>query len=72
MKPALPANRVSRNTKVEPKCDHRAGMMIVSTKGEVIRINCGWFKAHPRQKARENSAQKHLDTHHYGGNTIWL
>lgn len=72
MKPTLPAGKVSRNTKIAPKCDGRMGMLIVSSMEGGTQINCGWFKIHPRRKVREDSAQHHLDKHHYGGQAIWL
>lgn len=71
-KPSLPANRVSRNAKIEPKCDGRTGMLIVSNRDGATEINCGWFKVHSRRKAREDSAQRHIDKKHNGGNALWL
>jgi hypothetical protein len=71
-KPALPANRVSRNAKQAPKCDGRTGMLIVSTEGSSTRINCGWFKTHARRKVREDAAENHIEKNHHGGNAIWL
>jgi hypothetical protein len=71
-KPPLPANRVSRNIKQGSKCDGRTGVLIVSTEGAVIRINCGWSKVHARKKFREDSAEYHIYKRHHGGNAIWL
>lgn len=68
----VPAHKVSRNAKIESKCDGRTGMLMVRSSGNVTEINCGWTKVHERTKVREDSAEKHLTTHHYGGNAIWL
>lgn len=71
-RPALPADKVSRNRKAEPKCDGRAGLLRVTSGDGVTQITCGWFKVHPRRKVREDSAERHLAKHHLGGQALWL
>lgn len=69
-KPALPAEKVSRNPKSSSCKPVR--IAVVTTYGDTrIEISCGWSKSHPRAKVREDAAQRHLDKKH-GGSGMWL
>ena len=67
---AVPAGKVSRNTKLAGECKP-VGMAIVRFEEGGVTISCGWLKIHSRRKVLEDAAQRHLDKKH-GGRGLWL
>lgn len=72
-RPALPAHRVSRNSKMRADQFKAVRVAIVKHEHEapVISCSCGWLYMHERVKVRENAAQRHLDKRH-GGVGMWM
>lgn len=44
---------------------------VIQSEGNTIGCSCEWGYAHPREKVREEAAQRHLDKKH-GGQGMWL
>lgn len=70
-RPALPERRVSRNRKVGAGKRREVAMAIIKREGALASCSCGWAGVHPRPKARDNKAQRHLDKRH-NGEGLWF
>lgn len=71
-RPSLPADRVSRNSKLMSSNPREVKIAMIRTDGTTTYCSCnGWYKLHGRRKVREKAAQRHLDRKH-GGAGLWL
>lgn len=68
---ARPPTR-DRQPKVQQAGGRTVRVPVISTEGSTTACSCGgWAKTHPRQKVREDAADRHLDRKH-GGRGLWL